>query len=441
MSEIEESSKRWIDEGRAFKTALNAWLGEIYAGKKPSTDEPEDTREDMADDVIAYARQLNAEGRADDLRRMFPPAHEPFDYDAIDPYGVQTGQLLLLKDGRVVTTVYEPEGRRTYVLQGNAITPVPDVIAIARSTYHEVYAKAYADRIDVHESWDGPAVRSLPWPKGYGGVIEGAEDVFESASDLGSIETLSIFPDGKRAVVATESGVFLLEESGSTLLHPSKEQMSEYVDDPEEIDFSLSYAHAAISPDGALIAVGVQDPPHVILREHEGAWVPAAEVHPRSSYPHAALFHDAKPHVALAGCHFAGSATVGLDLGKLPKPGADALVLDGYSGDERLDYIDNRFWVFSMAPLDEGYALGANNGYIWAHAFDGPEQLWFCHLGSTLTAMDISEDRSTLVVGTYSGQVIVLRLDQQRDPGQLITDRDVREERRWVFWPGGPMAW
>ena len=75
------------------------------------------------------------------------------------------------------------------------------------------------------------------------------------------------------------------------------------------------------------------------------------------------------------------------------------------------------------------------------HVFLVLEQLWFCHLGSTLTAMDISEDRSTLVVGTYSGQVIVLRLDQQRDPGQLITDRDVREERRWVFWPGGPMAW
>lgn len=424
---MEEASKRWIEEGRAFKTALNAWLAEIYAGNKPSEDEPEDTREDMGEQVLKYARQLTEEGRADDLRRMFPPAHEPFDYDEIDPDGVQTGQLLLLKDGRVVTTVYTDEGRRTYVMKDNEITPVPDVIGIARSTYHEHVAKAYRDRIDVHASWDGPVVRSLSWPDG---------------AERSTFDTLSIFPDGKRAVVAADDGIFLLDETGSTMLFPDQAWREEYGSDDPDDEISLSYAHAAISPDGSLIALGVQEPPHRILREHEGTWTTVAEIYPRSSYPHAALFHDAKPHVALAGCHFANSATVGLQLDKLPKPGADPIALDGYDGDEDLDYIDDRFWVFAMAPLDEGYALGANNGYIWAHAFDGRKQLWFCHLGSTLTAMDISEDRNTLVVGTYSGQVIVLRLDQKHDPGQLISDRDVREERRWVFWPGGPpIAW
>ncbi len=441
MSDMEEASKRWIEEGRAFKTALNAWLAEIYAGNKPSTDEPEDTRDDMADQVLQYARQLTKEGRADDLRRMFPPSHEPFDYDEIDPHGVQSEQLLLLKDGRVVATVYTDEGRKTYVMRDNEIEEVPGVIGIARSTYHEHVVKAYEDRLDVHASWDGPVVRTLAWPKGYGDVFPKAETTFERASDMGSIATLSIFPDGKRAVVATESGVFLMSESGSQLLHPSREDLEERIEDPTDIDISLSYPHTAISPDGSIIAVGVQEPPHVLLGEKDGVWVRTAEIYPRSSYPHAALFHDAKPHVALAGCHFANSATIGLQLDKLPKPGGEPLTLDGYSGDEDLDYIDDRFWVFSIAPLDEGYALGANNGYIWAHAFDGRKQLWFCHLGSTLTAMDISEDRNTLVVGTYSGQVIKLRLDQERDLGQLITDRDIREERRWVFWPGGPMAW
>jgi hypothetical protein len=441
MNEIERDSARWIEEGRSFKTRLNGWLEKIYAGEKPSEDEPEDTRADMAGRVIEHARQLSKEGRTDELRTLFPPAHEPFDHEAIGATGVD--QVLLLKDQRVVTSI----GRKTFLLDGNQITEVEGVLGTARSTYHEVYGKAYSDRLDILESWDGPVLRSLPWPRDYGdSVPKGARSAqFESLEELGRLTTLSLFPDGKRALLATDSGVFLMQEEGATLLHPSAETLAEGYeggDDEDTVNLNLDYPHGAVSPDGAVIAAGVQEPPHRLFHEIDGKWQVAAEVYPRSSYPHCALFHDAVPHVALAGCHFRSSATIGLKLDLLPKRGAEPLSLDGYDGDEALDYIDQRFWVFSMAPIDGGYVLGANNGYLWAHAFDGCKQLWFCHLGSTITALDISEDRKTLVAGTYSGQVIELRLGEGRDPAQLITDTEIKEERRWVFWPGGPpMAW
>lgn len=441
MSEMETCSARWIEEGRQFKISLNAWLAKIYAGEKSQEPEPEDTRSDMAEQVLEFARQLSAEGRADELRKRFPPAHEPFDHEAIAATSV--AQVLLLKDGRVVTSI----GNKTYLLEGNSISEVEGVRAVARSSYHEVYGKAYLDRLDIHSSWDGPVLRSLPWPKGYGDVIlKGTKAVtFDSLADFCHLGSLSLFPDGKRALLASEYGVFLLEESGSRLLHPSAQSVAQSIaeeDEEEPFCVSLDYPHGAVSPDGAVVAVGAQEPPHVLLHQAEGEWKPAAEIYPRSSYPHAALFHDAVPHVALAGCHFRSSATIGLKLERLPKPGSDPLQLDGYEGDEALDYIDERFWVFSMAPIDGGYILGANNGYLWAHAFEGNKQLWYCHIGSTIMSLDISEDRKTLAVGTFSGQVILLRFGGGHDPGQLISDTEVIEERRWVFWPGSaPMAW
>ena len=82
--EIERASKRWTEEGTRFYEALNAFVAQFYDPALPKIEiEPDETRKDMAPLVLRAAVALNAQKRFDDLRRMFPPSFEAFDYEAL----------------------------------------------------------------------------------------------------------------------------------------------------------------------------------------------------------------------------------------------------------------------------------------------------------------------------------------------------------------------
>jgi hypothetical protein len=84
-----------------------------------------------------------------------------------------------------------------------------------------------------------------------------------------------------------------------------------------------------------------------------------------------------------------------------------------------------------------GYLLGDPSGYNWALDHDG-EQQWYAFLGSTMTALDISPDRTKLDAGSYAGIIVELDLGAKAPDPRLLTDGPVTDLARWVFWQGHP---
>ncbi|HEV7559167.1 MAG TPA: hypothetical protein VGO00_27020 [Kofleriaceae bacterium] len=386
---IEQASERWIGEGVAFSAALNDYVRRVYAvGPNKAGDEPEETRQDMAAYVREQLVALNESGEHRLARELFPPAYEPFDYEAV---GQEITQLAYLADSRVIARI----GDRSYFVERDQITAIDgDMLFFGQSADRRYVAKGYADRIAIHRGWDGPIERTL-------------------RHALAGVKSLSVVPDGDGAIAATEGGVYWLTERTKRLLLGDGD--------------SVSYAHAAMSPNGRFVAMGTQDSPHLVLDRKTGR---RYQFEPVSSYPHFAAFHHDRPEAILSSCHaLYGSGSLAVNL--------DELIADGK---EPARPINRTAWVYSIASTSTGYLLGDNNGYVWAIDFAG-EQQWYCFLGSTLTALAISPDRKRLLVGSYAGYVIELDLAGDGDP-RLLTNGPVKELGRWVFWRGHePMIW
>ncbi|MBN2378271.1 hypothetical protein JXM67_00495 [candidate division WOR-3 bacterium] len=456
FNSVEDASKRWNEEGLRFKNDLNAWLDIIYKeDKQPDTPEPQETRADMAEYVVERIKEFNKRGETEKLREMFHPAFEPF-LPLYDRLSKSITQLYILQDGRIAIRAEIPwQDVQVYLIDDKTITQQPDILAIGASRDRRYIAKAYEDRIDICEGWDGTIIKSFAYPKDYKDDLAGVHpdknwaDIFEYK--VFSLVSIEVFPDASRILLTSRYGIYVLDEEGSRLIHPTSDTLFEryksfaedYQDEEPDKPFKLDleYVHATISPDGRYIACGDQDSVHRILHEQDGRWEEAAQIEPRSSYPNCARFHDQEPHVALSSCHFSRSATIGVDLNLLP-----GLEASAWDADEHLHYIDERFWIFSIVPVNKGYLLGDNNGYIWWKAYQGLQQFGYLHLGSTTLVMDTVKNPDgsrTLVIGNFAGQVIKLRTreNEPHDP-HLITNIPIWEEKRWLFWQGSePMVW
>ena len=460
----EAASARWIAEGRSYKKALNDWLDGIYMdGQDPTTPEPTETRLDMAGYVLEQIKAFNSRGEHARLRELVPPDNDPMDWRDTTR---AVSQAAFLPDGRIACTVGMPhEPRRVYLLDGNAATVVDGAILFGRSHDKRFHALALADRVEVRQGWDGEIVATLRYPDSYGDAFAQAyPDIRDGLRELDGttwgIHQLVVFPDGKRVAMASEAGMFILAEAGAHLLLPDAEAYSDYVDEDSEEDgfvMSISYPHIDVSADGRYIATGEQDTAHLIFHEVHGTWKPMAIILPRSSYPCLARFNhllvDADgapaPEVALASCHFAHSATLSLPLANL-SPGFEA---SGYDADETLNYVDDSHWALSLLPSKMGYFIGARNGYVWMKSAQG-QQFGYLHVGGSVLDLDLSEDRKTLLVASYSGQVIQLRAPDEdvpmfiteknveRPDPYLVTNSRLRDVRRHLFLiDEAPMIW
>ncbi len=384
---LEQASERWIREGTAFSAALNEYVRKVYSvGPNKAGHEPSETRQNMAGYVREQLVALNAAGEHRKARTLFPPAYEPFDYDGL---GRSIHSLAYLRDGRRLACI----AGDVFELQADKIVPIPDVMGFSQSPDRRWVAKEYADRIDIHETWDGSRVRSLP-------------------CEIPDIASAVISPDGDAILIAAETGIFWLTEHGPQRLLPTEERDR------------VSYPHAALSPNGRFVAMGTQDTPHLVIDRKTGRH---HRFDPLSSYPHYAAFHHDRPEVLLSSCHgLYGSGTLKVEL--------DAMVAGKNTTAEPLD---QRAWVYCVATTTTGYLLGERSGYIWAYDFEG-EQQWYCFLGSTLTAMAISPDRTRLLVGSFAGLIVELSLTETGSDPRLLTDGPVKDLARWVFWQNHP---
>ncbi len=397
FASIDEASARWVKEGRAFSTALNAYVDRVYAvGVNKAGPEPSDTREDMADYVREQLAALNAKGEHRRARELFPPAYEPFTYE---PLGREVNQIKRLADGRTIVRV----DADVYVVERDRITSVPDVTFFAMSPDRRFVAKGYDDRIDVHEGWDGAKLRTIPL----------------TPKLRNSTSQVHLTADGDALLLAGEGGIFWVSEGGSRLLMPEGR-------DDDEI--SLSYPHAALSPNGRFVALGCQDSSHELIDRKTGT---RHRFNTVSSYPHFAMFHDSRPEVLFNSVHgLYGSGSVLANVDEIAT-----------NKGEQVRLFDRRSWLFSAAPLTDAYLLGDRGGYVWCIGVDG-KQRFYLFLGSSLTAMDVTPDKKTLLVGSIAGYVIEIDLTAPgRDP-MLLTNGNVKETARWIFWRGhDPMIW
>ncbi|MCF7223633.1 hypothetical protein [Marilutibacter chinensis] len=466
FASVEAASRRWIDEGRACKKALNDWLDVIYIDRQnPSTPEPAETRGDMAGYVLEQIKAFNRRGEQARLRELFPPDNEPMDWRDATRAVSQAG---FLPDGRIACTVGMPhESRQVHVLEGDAVSTMEGAILFGRSHDRGYYALAFDDRIEIRRGWDGEINATLPYPDSYGDAFAQAHpDVRDGLRELDGagwcIHQLVVFPDGRRVAMASAAGIFVVGEHGAQLLVPEVDACARKLDhdDPEGKNgfvMSLSYPHVDVSADGRYIAGGEQDSSHLVFHEVDGVWTRMAEVEPRASYPCLARFNhllaDAdgvpQPEVALASCHFSRSATLSLPLANL-SPGFEA---SGYEADDTLNYVDDRHWASSLLPSKVGYFIGANNGYIWMKSHRG-YQFGYLHVGGSVLDLDLSEDRKTLLVASYNGQVVQFRAPDEEVPmfiseknverpdPYLITNSRLKDVKRHLFLiDEAPMVW
>lgn len=401
-AELASASSRWIAEGKRYYQGLNAFVAQFYGAGDAAPkldDEPKETRKDMAPLVQRAAVQLNREKRWDDLRRLFPPSYEAFDYEDI---GQSIAPAMYVGDGSIVARVSDVVHR----IRDVRIETLSGVTAFGRSHDRKHFCLAFSDRIEIREGIEGTAHTVLALPK-----------------SLGRIKTLEVFPTGDQVLAATERGVWIVSNRGTESIHEG-----------------TSYVHAALSPDGRIIACGDQDSPHRILQAEAGTFVLAAEITPMSPYPHHAVFHDALPHVCLSACHFARSSSLGFDLGVLKTKKKKALRIE--AGDERVTLIDDRRWIYSGLSEGSGYLLGDRDGYAWHFAFDG-QLLGYLHIGSTMEAMDSSADKKRLLFGTCAGLLVEFdRESPEPDVFKVTSSKNGHEVRRWVFWRGfPPLVW
>ncbi|SNB64731.1 MULTISPECIES: hypothetical protein [unclassified Pseudomonas] len=431
--------QQWQQAVITYAQAVNDYVAQGRAHGWDQLEEPRHpATEHLLDAWRAALRTVNQpaveEHQRQAFRQAWPPAHAPL-LPLLDTHGQGIATLLLLDDGSLLARIGMPHEKGQVVrIDGYSVTPIIGVEHFGRCPARRFFALANAEGVRVTDGWGGPQVRRLAWPTGLEGLPKGYP--FEPF-DLPPVATALIpFPDGQQVLLVSDEGIFVLSEQGASRLLPRQEQVEQALaegTDPDDIILGLSMAHGAVSPDGKRVVVGEQANRHQVL-DHRLR--PFASIGPASEYPHYALFNRAGDQLLLNACHFYSGASLAVRVSDL-----EGLDTDYYSQDPRTPVVQEGARVYAGVARQDEYIVGDAYGYLRAFGEDGSER-WQHYLGSTISAMDISEDGRTLVAASHAGFISVIALDRGRPDWQIGTGPH-GEVRRWLFWKGGekPLAW
>ena len=445
--DLDELSQQWIEESKAYVRSINAYVDKgLTEGWDTVGDEPEDTREALAEQVLHFIREFNRGGNIAALRSKFPPASDPF-HKYIKEGGQGLSSVSLLDDGRILVRIGASyEQGRVVEIDHFEIKERPEIINFGCSSNRVFYAVAKKDGIQVHKGWDGPVVAEFKWPTG----LEDLPPTMQ-ASPLDSplpVTQLLPFPDGQGVLLVSSVGLYLLTENAPRRLLPDLEQIEmEYEEtiDEQELDgeegdigadqlLSMDMEHGAISYSGEFIAVGHQSSSHLIFNR-DGHLL--GDVGHLSEYPHYAIFSSDDEMLALNSCHFYNGMTIGFPLKLLPN-----VDIPPYDLDPRCVELNDGARVYVGLYRKGEFIIGDALGYLRAFDKNGSFK-WQHYIGSTITAMDVSDDGKTLAVTSYAGLLCLLNLDTgEQDPFTIGTATH-KEFRRWLFWKTEqtPLAW
>ncbi len=419
-------SNEWTSEGLRFARAVNEMVdfATTHGWEAWKGEEPQDGRSaKLADRVLDLLREANSDDTVDQFRADFPPAHTPF-AESLHLRATDVDQLVWVDDSRLAFVVGTPwTAQRGYILDldSEQLTALEDVRGLGVTFDREHFARVSSTGIEVHLGWEGPVSARLPFPRSWSGD-----------TPLRALERCLVMPGGERVVTVTSEGIFLIDASGARRLHPEP--------DPDNDEWTpyIDMAHAALSPDGELICVGHQCSMHRILDAH-GAEL--ASIGMASEYPHHAVFSHDGEVLAVNSCHFYNGGTI-----VVPVEAARGLNTETFLGFEDLPspcrLLDGGMRVYASDVLPGQFLLGDAGGYVRA-VTEGGECVWQHFVGSSISGIAASPNRDVLAIGSSSGMLHIIDLNQpEPDQFQIGTAPHV-ERRRWLFWrdQARPLRW
>jgi WD40 repeat protein len=436
---LERLQDEWRQKTYAYAAAVNEFLVKgLRDGWDTAGEEPEDPgREHLAATVVDALRDANRTGDLEGLKERWPPAHRPF-VKLLEKNGQSIPTVCLLDDGTILARIGAPYERgRVLELSGTRWREVPDVQHFGRSPNRRYFAIAATEGVRITDGWRGPEVAVCPWPIG----LEGMPDGY-TVAPLEAPPTptrLVPFPDGRRVLLVSDSGIFVLSPDSARRLLPSVDELREHFDwlrsehPDDDLSLDLDMGHGAVSPDGRWIAVGSQDSSHMVFDEDLNA---AARVGTQSEYPHHALFSADGSMIAFNSCHFYNGVTVGVPTRLLP-----GLETGDYEPNEETPILEGGARIYAGASRNDEFVVGDAYGYV--RAFDTSGALrWQHFLGSSIGDLDISRDGRTMAVSSYAGFLSLVELDAGRRAAYQIGTGEHFELRRWVIWKGEePLVW
>ncbi len=423
----------WQREVLSYATAINAYVAKGLAeGWDACGEEPQ-----MAPSatllpawraalIAANAPDATASQRAE-FHENWPPAHAPL-IGLLSDEGIGISALAWLGEQGMLARVGAPyEGGYVLHIVGDHAERVPDVNFFGQCPARRYLALADALEVVVTDGWQGPEVARLAWPTGLEDVPAGAEP--ERFVAPPSPIQLIPFPDGTRVLLVSAEGMFVLADSGARRIYPLCGSM-----DADEYPVNLDMPHGAISPDGRWVAVGSQSDRHLVF---DASLNPVARIGPASEYPHFALFSNDSKTAILNACHFYNGTTLGVAVADLP-----GLDTECYSDDPRTPILQEGARVYAAVHRDNEFIIGDASGYVRAFDENGNER-WQQYVGSTVSAMAVSNAGDTLIVATYAGFICTFSLDNQCAAPWQIGTGPHREVQRWIIWKSleKPMLW
>jgi hypothetical protein len=442
---IQPSSERWRHAVCDYAARINAYVeeGDRESWKKSR---PEPQHEDLSDllpEWLEGLRNANANGEVAAFRAAWPLAHLPL-LPLIEKNGQGFGAIAGIGEDDVLVRVgspYEADGG-CYRIVGQHARVVDGLDFFGQCARRRYLALAAGGRIVVRDGFDGTVVSELPLPRGDEDPPPGIR--LGIAAETTSLHRLQPFDAGRRVLVVSDDGVFVVDATGIHRLLPTPDTLQESLryrieeadgqaNDP--ISPNLSMVHGEVCPNDRFIACGHQDGRHRIFDATSLQLI--GEIGPHGEYPHHAAFSADGGHAILNACHFYNGGTISVAAAALP--GFDT---DFYEEHPALALIEDGARVYASAVREDEVFLGDAYGYIRAVSMNG-EQRWKHFIGSTVSAMALSGDGKVLLAATYAGFLSMIRLvPDGRTPEQIGTSPH-REFRRWIFWKQepAPLAW
>lgn len=188
--------RKWFTQGEKYAKAINEMVafGKKHGWDQWKGEEAEDKRAPLIDAVIAQLKQANQANTIDAFRVDFPPAYEPM-LPLLEEKSQYIGDIVTIDADTVAFlagTSYEV--RTPYLIKGTEVEVLDHTIkGMGKAMRGTVIALAYSDKIVTHQGWNGSVIAEF------------------KLNEI-AISKLIPFNDGKRVLVVSTQGVYLVEE-------------------------------------------------------------------------------------------------------------------------------------------------------------------------------------------------------------------------------------
>jgi hypothetical protein len=401
--------KEWFNKGKEYATAINDMVAfcEEFGWENWDKEEPEDEREQLASDVFQLLKKANKENNIELFRKQFPPSHAPF-IELLKNKSQEIIHLEFVEKDKVVFIVQnEEKNSKVFLLDSDKITELNNQIeGIGKSKKGTVFALKIADEIIISKGWNGKRLATLKL----------------NTTKNTKITQLIPFNEGLKVLLVSPKGIFIVSDKGEQKIHP--------VTNSDDWEADLMMENASLSTNNNYIIVGDLNSDHRVLTI-EGEQI--GTIGPQSSFPHLSLFSEDDTHMISNSCHFYNGVTIGIETKHLK-----GIELNAYVESDLFTLIENQMRVYAGITLDNYYILGDAFGYVKAFDKQG-NCLWKHFLGSTVTAITISDDKQTLWVATGAGIIHKLLLNKGKRDTHTIGNSNHFEEFRMLFWKDEPI--